>query len=265
MTGDSRFAGSIPDLYEELLVPVLFRPFAEDLVRRAATLTPKTVLELAAGTGVVSHLLAASLPDAKVLATDLNPGMIEVAQRGASAPNLSFQAADAQTLPFGDRSFDLVVAQFGAMFFPDKPEAYREARRVLSQGGTLMFNVWDRLEANPGSAAVHRAVRDVLPEPKPDFLARTPFGYHDPSVIERDLASAGFAKVSIERVERTSPAASAARLARGMCLGSPLANELATHTAEAQERALAAAVAAAEQEEAKGPLAMTAFVITASE
>jgi SAM-dependent methyltransferase len=264
MKSDNRFAGSIPAIYEELLVPVLFRPFAEDLVRRAAALAPTDVLELAAGTGAVSQLLAAILPDARVLATDLNPGMIEVAERRERVPNLSFQLADAQALPFAEGSFDLVLAQFGSMFFPDKPGAYREARRVLRPEGMLIFNVWDSLESNPGSAAVHGAVRDALPEPKPDFIARIPFGYHDAGVIEQDLTSAGFTSVAIERVERASPPASAARLARGMCLGSPLANELAAHTSESQEQALAAAVAAVEQEEAKGPLRMAALVVTAS-
>jgi len=263
MTLDSNFAGSIPAVYDECLVPVLFVPFAEDLVRRTVAIGPAQVLELAAGTGVVSHRLAAALPEVQIVATDLNPAMLDVARNGGVASNLSFQAADAQALPFVDDSFDLVVAQFGAMFFPDKIGAYAEARRVLRNGGTLMFNVWDRLDANIGSAAIHQAVCEVVPEPKPEFMPRTPFGYYDAALIEGQLRAAGFTEISIEHVERLSPPNSAAKLARGMCLGSPLANELAAHPIVVREQALAAATAAAEREEAKKPLAMSALVIIA--
>ena len=263
MTQDSAFAGSIPAIYDECLVPVLFAPYARDIAARAVVLGPRAVLELAAGTGVVSHLLAAALPGASVVATDLNPAMLEVAAARGSAANLSFTPADAQALPFAGGVFDLVLAQFGAMFFPDKVGAYAEARRVLEPGGTLLFNVWDRLDRNPGSAAVHEAVREALPEPRPGFIARTPFGYHDPAAIEAELRAAGFAEVTVERVAKASPPGSAAALARGMCLGSPLANELAAHPPEARDRALAAAIAAAESAEPPGGFAMSALVVTA--
>lgn len=263
MTQDSAFAGSIPAIYEQCLVPVLFAPYAEDLVARAAALRPRRVLELAAGTGAVSHALAAALPDAEIVATDLNPAMLAVAAARGAAPNLSFAPADAQALPFADGAFDLVLAQFGAMFFPDRPAAYAEARRVLAPGGTLLFNVWGPLEDNPGSAAIHRAVRAALPEPKPAFIARTPFGYHDVRRIETDVRAGGFGEVSVERVERASPPGSADALARGMCQGSPLANELAAHPPEAQARAIAAATEAARAAEQGGALAMAALVVTA--
>jgi SAM-dependent methyltransferase len=265
MALDSSFTGSIPQTYEDCLVPVLFVPFAEDLVARAVALAPARVLELAAGTGVVSRLLAAALPAAEVVATDLNPAMLAVAASLPAAPNLAYAPADAQALPFAAGTVDLVVAQFGAMFFPDKPGAYAEARRVLAPGGTLLFNVWCSLDDNPGSAAVHRAVREALPEPRPEFIARTPFGYHDGRTIEGHLLAAGFAEVAIERVELVSPPGSAARLARGMCLGSPLSMELAAHPADMRDRALAAAIAAAEAAEdaAGGALPMAALVVTA--
>lgn len=263
MTQDSAFAGSIPAIYEECLVPVLFAPFARDLADRAKALRPGAVLELAAGTGVVSHRLAEALPEARIVATDLNPAMLAVAEARGHASNLSFEPADAQALAFHDGLFDLVVAQFGAMFFPDKIGAYREARRVLAPGGTLLFNVWDELEANPGSAAIHHAVQGAVPEPKPEFLTRTPFGYHDAAAIEAELREAGFAEVEIERVAQTSPPGSAAALARGMCLGSPLSAELSAHDPEARERALEQAITAAEQAEPAGGFAMSALVVTA--
>jgi ubiquinone/menaquinone biosynthesis C-methylase UbiE len=263
MTLDSTFAGSIPAIYEECLVPVLFAPYAEDLAARAVALAPRSVLELAAGTGAVSRVLAAALPAAAITATDLNPAMLEVAARASVAANLSFRPADAQALPFPDDAFDLVTAQFGAMFFPDKVAAYAEVRRVLAPGGAWLFNVWDRLEANTGSAAIDRAVRAALPEAELGFIARTPFGYNDPGRIEDELRAAGFAEVAVERVERVSPPGSAASLARGMCLGSPLANELAAFPPERRDEALAAATEAAERAEADGGLRMSALVVTA--
>jgi ubiquinone/menaquinone biosynthesis C-methylase UbiE len=263
MSQDSAFAGSIPALYEECLVPVLFAPYAADLVARAVELKPGRVLEIAAGTVAVSHALAKALPGADILATDLNPAMLQEADQRGRSPNLTFKPADALALPYGNASFDLVLAQFGAMFFPDRVGAYREARRVLRAGGVWMFNVWDSLAANRGSAAVHEAVRASVPEPKPGFLARTPFGYSDVAQIEAEVRAAGFSEVAIERVGRTSPRGSAARLARGMCLGSPLANELAVHPPELRAAALRAAEEAAAQAEALGPLVMWALVVTA--
>jgi len=263
MTTDAQFAGSIPALYEECQVPVLFEPFAEDLVARARAIAPSSVLEIAAGTGVVSYRLASDLPNARNVATDLNPAMLDVAARRGPPDNLTFKPADAQLLPFDDAEFELVVVQFGVMFFPDKVAAYREARRVLVPGEILLFIVWDSLQANPGSAAFHDAVRDAVPEPKPQFLSRTPFGYHDAAVIEQHLRDARFSEIRIERVERSSPPGSAAQVARGMCLGSPLANELSVHPAPIRDAALIAATEAAERAEAIGGRGMTALVVAA--
>lgn len=264
---DSNFTGSIPATYEECLVPVLFAPYAADMAARAAALAPRAVLEIAAGTGVVSHLLAAALAQsgtgASLVATDLNPAMLAVAAARGALPNLSFAPADAMDLPFADHAFDLVLAQFGAMFFPDKVTAYREAHRVLAPGGTFLFNLWDRLDANPGSLAVHRALQDSVPEPKPGFLARVPYGHHDAVQIGQDLREAGFAEIAIDRVALTSPPGSAEKLARGLCLGSPAAGELAVHAPDLREAALAAATAAAMAAEPATGFAMSALVVTA--
>lgn len=260
---DTAFTGSIPQLYEECLVPVLFEPYARDLVDRARDLGGQDILEIAAGTGAVTRLLAGALPDARITATDLNPDMIAAARQQPDRPNVAYSIADAMALPFGEDAFDLALCQFGAMFFPDRIKAYCEARRVLRPHGIFMFNVWDRLDANIGSLAVHHAVRAALPDPKPHFLARTPFGYHDCNVIREELRAAGFGAVTIDRVGLSSPPEVAAGLARGMCLGSPLAGELAQHPREAQDRALAAAIDAVKAVASAGPLAMSALVVTA--
>jgi SAM-dependent methyltransferase len=264
MAGDTEFAGSIPQVYDECLVPVLFEPYAEDLVERASDLPNDHVLEIAAGTGAVTLKLAPALPQqARIVATDLNPDMIAIARAKSPPGRIAWLVADAHELAFHDDSFDLVLCQFGAMFFANKVKAYREVRRVLHDEGAFVFNVWDRLEANNGSEAVHEAVRAVVPDPKPDFLRRVPFGYYDEATIRGDLAAAGFARVRIDHVTFASPPEQAASLARGLCQGAPLAGELARHPPEVRERALQAAIAAVRDVAASEPLNMSALVVTA--
>ena len=242
---DAVFAGSIPGYYDRCLGPFLFEPYAADLAARAAELRPRRILETAAGTGIVTAALAEAMPEARIVATDLNPDMLAVASRKPAAARVAFAPADAQSLPFPDGGFDLVVCQFGAMFFPDRIAAYREARRVLRPGGAFLFNVWDRLEANPASRAVAEAVAALFPDDPPGFLSRVPFGYHDKARIERDLRDAGFESVEIETVAKRS-LGRAAEIAPGICQGSPLRSEIEARAPgrldEATEAALAALV-----------------------
>ncbi|GGX94749.1 methyltransferase domain-containing protein [Massilia dura] len=262
-SADARFAGPLPRCYERYLVPLLFEPYALDLARRAVALAPRQVLEIAAGTGIVTRQLAASLPSARIVATDLNPDMLAVGRAAAALPQVSWQPADAMQLPFDDAGFDLLVCQFGAMFFPDKRRAFAEARRVLLPGGRLLFNVWDALPANAFAAAVQASMEELFPGDPPRFFARTPHGYHDKAAIARDLAAAGFASPpDIETVTLQGRAASAADVAAGFCQGTPLRNEI---EARAGDPVTAAVVAAAHLERrfGKGPIrgAMRAHVI----
>jgi ubiquinone/menaquinone biosynthesis C-methylase UbiE len=185
---DTIFTGSVPTIYDRCLGPLKFEPYARDLARRVAALEPRRILETAAGTGIVTAAIHYQLPDAEIVATDLNPDMLEVAAAKADAPHLIFRKADAQRLPFPDASFDAIVCQFGVMFFPDRVGAYREARRVLRPEGRFMFNVWNRLDDNPVSAKAVAVLASLFPDDPPEFLQRTPFGYHDPAQIEADLA-----------------------------------------------------------------------------
>jgi SAM-dependent methyltransferase len=136
---DVAFAGSIPALYDRYMGPLLFEPYARDIAARAAALGPQHILETAAGTGIVTEALARALPQADIVATDLNQAMLDVAAERVRAANVRFQQADAQALPFADGEFDLVLSQFGVMFFPDRVGAYREVRRVLKPGGRVLF------------------------------------------------------------------------------------------------------------------------------
>src|SRR5512147_329568 len=186
---DKVFAGSVPKLYASPLVPLIFEPYAVDLVSRLASKSPRRVLEIACGTGVVTRRLAAVLPEnAAIVATDLSQAMLDEASAAGTQRPVEWRPADAMQLPFADGSFDAVVCQFGVMFFPDKAKAFSEVRRVLAPGGTFFFNVWDRLEDNELADTVTTALASLFPQDPPRFLARTPHGYCDRATLERDLA-----------------------------------------------------------------------------
>lgn len=260
---DAAFAGSIPALYDRCLGPLLFEPYAEDMARRVAALRPGRILETAAGTGIVTERLAGLLPNAEIIATDLNQAMLDVAARRVVSPKVSFKAADAQSLPFPDESFEAVVSQFGVMFFPDRIAAYREARRVLRPGGRFLFNCWDRLDANPVSATVASAVAALFPGDPPSFLNRVPFGYHDTARIEADLREAGFSDIAGETVALESRLASTRDTSVGLCQGTPLRAEIEQRDPTGLEEATSTAAEALSRngydEGAASPLSALVF------
>lgn len=257
---DRAFVGAVPELYERYMGPMLFEPFARNLAARFAGFEG-SILELAAGTGRVTRALAEAAPAAKITATDLNPPMLAEAARRVTAPNVTFQPADAQALPFGPGSFDAVVCQFGVMFFPRKPEAFAEARRVLRPGSRYVFSVWDAMEAND----ITFAARSGMAGGDGGFMARTPFGYYDHGHIRADLAAGGFADVTIETVTLPTPTASARDAAIGLCAGSPARGELEARGPGALDAAIEAVTRALETKFGKGPFDGTgqALVVTA--
>jgi SAM-dependent methyltransferase len=232
-TTDKLFAGSIPKIYDTYLVPLIFQPYADDLARRLAARPPRRVLEIAAGTGVVTRALDAALPEpVAIVATDLNPAMLDHAQTIGTRRRVAWRQADAMQLPFRDGEFDAVVCQFGVMFFPDKPKAFAEARRVLAPDGVLLFNVWDRIEENEFADAVTDALATVFPDDPPRFMARTPHGYHDQAAIARDLTQGGFrTPPEIGTITARSRAESARVPAVAYCQGTPLRNEIEARSA----------------------------------
>jgi len=243
---DKVFTGSIAQLYEQHLVPLIFEPYAADVAKRLRGRALSRVLEIAAGTGVVTRALAGTLPEsAAIVATDLNQAMLDQAAAIGTARAVQWQQADAMQLPFGDAAFDAVVCQFGVMFFPDKAKAFAQARRVLKPGGVLLFNVWDRIEDNEFADVVTQAVGKLFPADPPRFLARTPHGYHDREVIARDLRAGGFsAAPRIDTVTARSRASSPRIPAIAYCQGTPLRSEIeargANRLAEATDVAAAA-------------------------
>ena len=236
---DRIFAGSIPKLYESHLVPLIFAPYAADIAQRLASRLPTRVLEIAAGTGVVTRALASALPErTPIVATDLNQAMLDQAIKTGTSRPVEWRQADAVQLPFGDAAFDTVVCQFGAMFFPDKAKAFSEARRVLRPRGVFIFNVWDRIEDNEFADVVTVAMSAVFPEDPPRFLARTAHGYHDRATIEQDLAQGGFtAAPEIVTIAARSRAESARIPAVAYCQGTPLRNEIEARNAAGLDNA----------------------------
>lgn len=237
---DKVFAGSIPDVYDEYLVPLIFVQYAQDLAgRTAAVVDPGAVLEVAAGSGVVSRAVAPKLgAQTRYVVTDLNPPMLERAAAMQDYPEqIEWQPADALDLPFADDTFDLALCQFGAMFFPDRVRAYAEAHRVLEPGGRFIFSMWDRIEENDFADEVTTALADVFPNDPPSFLRRTPHGHYDPAVYQAELNTAGFEEVTIDTVDQISTAANPAIPAIAYCQGTPLRNEIEARSQPSLEEA----------------------------
>jgi ubiquinone/menaquinone biosynthesis C-methylase UbiE len=225
---DKIFAGSVPEIYDCLLVPLIFEPYAADLADRIAAAKPGDVLETAAGTGVLTRALASRLaPGARITATDLNQPMLDKATARQGDPRrVTWRQADALALPFPDRSFDIVACQFGAMFFPDKVQGYREARRLLRPDGTFWLAVWDEIATSEFADVVTEMLATMFPQDPPRFMARTPHGYHNEDLIRSQLTTAEFSSVSIDAIDHRSKAPSARDVAIAYCKGTPLQNEI---------------------------------------
>ena len=265
---DKVFAGSIPEIYERFLVPLLFETYALDLAHRLAKNDPKDILETAAGTGVLSRAVASRVPaNARIVATDLNQSMLDHAgTRFSHKDRVEWRQADALALPFSDQVFDVVACQFGVMFFPDKVQGFRETLRVLRPGGHFFFNVWDRISENEFADVVTEELAMLFPNDPPRFMARTPHGYHGVEQIRQELKAAGFGNVSSESIDRKSKASSPRDVAIAYCQGTPLRNEIVTRDASRLEEATQRAAEALAHRFGSGAIEgrIRALVITAA-
>ncbi len=232
----SQFVGSIPENYDAGLGPNIFHDYADDLARRAGETGARDVLELAGGTGIVSRRLRDALaPEARLVVTDLNPPMLDVARgKFEAGETVEFAPADAMALPFDDGAFDLIVCQFGVMFFPDKVASFREAARVLRPGGRYLFNTWGAMEANPFSQIAYEVTEHFFPDDPPGFY-RVPFSYHDPAAVIEDLKAAGFAGVGHATLPLEKRIGDLAGFAQGLVFGNPLIDEISQRGGVAPE------------------------------
>ena len=265
---DKVFAGSIPEIYERFMVPLIFEPYALDLANRIAATKPRDVLETAAGTGVLTRALASQLSgDARIVATDLNPPMLNQARaKQPDGQRVTFQQADALALPFPDQTFDVVACQFGAMFFPDKIQGYRETHRTLKPGGRFHFNVWDNIATNEFADVVTEVLASMFPDDPPRFMARTPHGYCDTGQIREQLTAAGFSQISLEAIDHRSRAASPRDPAVAYCQGTPLRSEIEARDPARLEEATNKTAEAIGRRFGNGPVdgRIRAIVISAS-
>ena len=219
---DVRFRGDIPEIYDRYLGPLLFQPYAADLAARVAKLKPRSVLEIASGTGILTRQLLSALPKSTPLtATDLNEPMLEVARKKVGADSrMTWRQADALDLPFEAGTFDAVVCQFGVMFFPDKEKGLREFHRVLRPGGHLLINLWGSLDENPHGRIAHAVIGETFRIDPPAFY-EVPFGFHDVVEIRNVVAASDFDEIRIDTVDLTGESPSAAAAAIGLVRGNP--------------------------------------------
>ncbi|HEX6866884.1 MAG TPA: class I SAM-dependent methyltransferase [Caulobacteraceae bacterium] len=265
MAQTNEFAGSVPELYDRYMGPMLFEPYGREMAGRFAGFEGD-ILETACGTGRVTRALAeATAPGARITATDYSEPMLAQAMKVVASPKIVWKQADATALPFADASFDALVCQFGAMFFPDKAAGYSEARRVLRKGGRYVFSVWDDIEANDLSIIAVQATDALFADNPADFMRRGPFGYHDEALIRTGLEAGGFAEVEVERVVLTTPAASARHAALAIVKGSPLGREIEEHHPGRLDEAVEAAFEALFARFGEGPVNAKgrALVVTA--
>ena len=235
----TQFVGSIPEIYDAHLGPFIFEFSAADLAKRVAPhlFTGDTLLEVACGTGIATEYLWKVLPpETEILATDLNQAMIDYAREKRGAlPNVTFETADGESLPFGNWTFDAVVCQFGVMFFQDKAKGFAELTRVLKPGGLLAFNVWDSPEQNRVAQIAQETIESFFPADPPNFL-KLPFSYSNIDTIKELLQENGFAGIDIQVVKAEIERPDAYHLARGFVEGNPGILEIQVRaTAEPEE------------------------------
>ena len=215
------FAGSVPANYERYLGPFLFEPYALDLVSRLQDKKYPDILEIACGTGRVTAHLAKSVKHDTLTATDLNPDMIKVAKENVLDKKIKWTPADAMQLPFDDDSFDLVVMQFGIMFFPDKEKGLKEAYRVLRHGGKLIFSTWNKVET---VKAIHEGrviIESYFGDDPPKFYS-VPFSMYDDRELTTIARRAGFKSITTTLVKKEGFSPSASDLAKGIVEGNPV-------------------------------------------
>jgi ubiquinone/menaquinone biosynthesis C-methylase UbiE len=221
MAAGTDFGGSIPEYYDSILGPAQFDALGAALVRRMPVRPKGDVLELACGTGIVTRRLRERIDaNFRLVATDISDAMLAYA-RAKVKGKIDWRRADAAALPFKDETFGAVVCALGVMFVPDKAKLFSEARRVLVEGGSLLFNAWDRLELNPQAQAACTVMEALFPGDAEMQFGSVPFSFHEEGLIRELLDAARFADVRIERTEVAIDAPSAHAYATGQIRGTP--------------------------------------------
>lgn len=178
----------------------------ERLLDGIAPLAGRRVLELGAGTGELAARLAEAVgPDGSVLATDAARGMVDLLdKRLAAVPNAEAAELDAEQIGLPAAAFDVVVFRMGLMLVPEPERALDGIRRVLRPGGTFTTAVWGGPHENPWMTAVGMsAMMHGLVSGGPPIGPGGPFSLADPVDLEKRVRDAGFADVTVQRIEST--------------------------------------------------------------
>lgn len=215
------FSGSMPEYYDSILGPAQLHAMAADLVKRLPVRPKGDVLELACGTGIVTERLRERIdPNFRLVATDISDAMLAYARNKVKG-KVDWRVADAAALPFKDETFGAVVCALGVMFVPDKAKLFAESRRVLTEGGMLLFNAWDRLELNPHAQAASEVMQQLFPGDAEMDFSRIPYSFNDEASIRRLVEAARFRGIEIAKVKIKVDCPSARTFATGQIRGTP--------------------------------------------
>jgi ubiquinone/menaquinone biosynthesis C-methylase UbiE len=226
--------GDAAELYERYLVPQVTLPWALDLVERVGVKVSERVLDVACGTGAVARVAARFVGEGgRVVGVDVNRAMLRVAR--ARLPELEWREGNVLALPFADDEFDAVCCQLGLQFFPDRPAALSEMRRVLEPGGRFGASVYASIERNPAAEALSDALDRHLGEGA-SRAKRHEHSLSDRAELAGLLATGGFADVRVETITREVRFASAEEWVRIQFAATPLAALLERREPSERER-----------------------------
>ncbi len=197
--------GSAPELYERYLVPAITSVWATDLIDRAAPHPGDRVLDVVCGTGAVTRLAVERVTTGRVVGLDVNLGMLAVARslRTIGASRIEWCEGSALELPFPDNSFDLVLCQLGLQFFPDRPLALRQMRRVLAGAGRPALSVYSAIERTPAAHAFAKAL-DRRFGPDTSSIKRAEHIFPNANEVGELIVEQGFHEVRVCTVSRPS-------------------------------------------------------------
>ena len=230
---------SVMQIYEDVLVPRLFTPWARLLVDGLRLQPGETVLDVACGPGSVTRPAAIAVgPDGWVTGIDLSPAMLGIAQAKptlSDAAPIEYREARAEQLPVAHADFDVVVCQQGLQFFSDRVAALTEMRRALRSGGRVGIAVWAEIEHAPPFTALADAVEEAAGDEVADRYRSGPWGLPTAGELRALLQASGFDDVRTTRHALPLSFECAAQLASTLSF-SAIAADLAALSAPRQER-----------------------------
>ena len=219
MNTTSQISGTPAEIYERHMVPAIFARWAPDLVEAAGVRTGERALDVACGTGAVTRLLAERVgATGKVTGLDINPGMLAAARLSAPSRNIEWLEGSAVKMPLPDAAFDALVCQQGLQFFPERPAALSEMRRLLKRGGRLALSCWRSIEHTPGYHVLEQALARRI---GPEKAALPPFSFGDAEAIRGLIVGAGFREVKLRAEVKMLRFRSAEHLVRAVVGGAP--------------------------------------------